>query len=282
VNAPTLPDALNRPEFVPGVFDDMPAARYHEIEAMSSGGVKTMLRSPSHFRLMRDGKSKPPNDPMRLGSAVHEGVLEPATFAERVACAPNCDKRTKEGKALWAEFNACNDGRLVLSLPDFERARRCVDAVLEHTAARALLEGARRELSLFWNDGKFQVPCKARFDIFNGGIADLKTCVDASPEKFSRTIAEYGYHIQGWHYYSGAEHALGTSPEFFAFIAVESEPPFAVAVYRLDRPSLLAGADLVDEALARYKTCLEQGSWPGYKPTIETINVPRWALRREI
>ena len=273
-----VPAAL-RPPFVPGVFDDMPAAVYHAIEAMSSGGVKKMLRSPAHYRLMRDT----PNEPtaaMQFGTAVHEGVLEPDTFANRILRAPDFDRRTKDGKAGAEAFAAAAGTRIVLAPADHDRARRCVDAVLAHPGARALLSGAQVERSVFWYDAKYRVPCKARFDIFNRGIADLKTTGDASKEAFARTIASFLYHAQAAHYYSGAEHALDASPDFFAFIAVESDLPHGVAVYRLGAPSLLAGRDEVDEALARYRTALESGLWPAYPPTIDQINVPRWALKR--
>jgi hypothetical protein len=217
---------------------------------------------------------------MLFGTAVHIGVLEPATFAERVVCAPDVNKRTKEGKAEWSSFCIENAGRIVLSRDDFERCQATVDAVSSHPTASDLLRGGKVELSLFWRDRQYDVPCKSRWDCFNhGGIVDLKTCVDASPDGFARAIGAFSYHLQSAFYFSAAEHVLNATPEFFVFVAVESNPPHAVACYELDRASILAGMNLCDEALRRYKRALELGRWEGYPATVETINAPRWALR---
>jgi exodeoxyribonuclease VIII len=267
------------PEFVPGHFPVMPAAEYHDIEALSSSGAKRIRKSPAHFRLMRT-TANAPSPAMQFGTAVHSGVLEPATFADCVVCAPDVNKRTNLGKDVHAQFIAEHGHKVILSPSDFDRARRCIDAVLAHPAARHLLEGAEVEHSLFWNDRLFNVPCKARLDARkHGGITDLKSCQDASPEGFAQAIGAFDYHAQAWTYMSGAEHVLDATPEFFAFVAVETEPPHCVAVYHLGRDSLMHGARLWDEALARYKKAIDAGEWAGYSPQIETIDAPRWKLK---
>lgn len=267
------------PPFVAGHFPVMPPDDYHAIEALSSSGAKRIRQSPAHFRLMRDTPNEP-TPPMQLGTAIHTGTLEPDCFADRVVCAPSVNKRTNAGKEELADFEFIHGGKIILSPPDFDRARRCIDAVLAHPAARYLLEGAEVEHSIFWRDRLFDVPCKARFDARkHGGITDLKSCKDASPEGFARAIGEFDYHAQGWTYFSGAEHVLNATPEFFAFVAVETEPPHCVGVYHLGRESLMAGARLWDEACSRYKAALELGEWRGYSPEITTIQAPRWKLR---
>lgn len=266
-------------DFVTGVFDDMPAADYHAVEALSSSGVRKLLQSPMHYRLFRDNPN-PPTPQMQFGTAVHCGVLEPDTFADRVARAPRVDKRTYAGKAEWSAFQADNAGRLILSADDFGRALCCIDAVRAHPAARKLLDGAEVEKSLFWIDGGYRVPCKARFDAWQGGIVvDLKTTTDASPDEFGRTIANFHYHAQAAMYCSGAEHVLDRSPDAFVFVVVESEPPHAVACYQLPNAAILAGMHLVNRAQARYAEVLASGKWSGYAETIEVIELPRYAMR---
>lgn len=256
----------------------MPAEDYHREEALSASGAKKILRSPRHFRTWRDEPSRA-SDAMDFGSAVHCGVLEPDTIEERIVRAPDINKRTKDGKAEWVLFQSQNCGKIILSGEDYARAIACVESVRSHPAARRLLDGAEVEVSLFWRDGLYKTPSKARYDIWShGGITDLKTTVDASPDGFGRQIASYLYHVQGAHYWSGAEHAMHVSPQFFAFIAVESEAPHAVGVYTLPKEALMAGARLMDEAHARYKRASEAGQWPGYGDTIQPIQLPRWAL----
>ena len=264
-------------EFLPGVFYGLPAEHYHAVEAMSSSGAKKMLRSPAHYKLMRTQASEP-TAAMQFGTAVHEGVLEPKTFAERVVAAPEINRRTKAGQEEWAAFQAANAGRLVLAADDHARALRCIDAVRSHPAASKLLDGAHTEVSLFWHDGRYKVPCKMRADALNfGGLIDLKTTQDASADGFARQAASLLYHLQAAFYCSGSEHVLNASPEFFAFVAVESEEPHAVAVYALPSNAILAGQHLANVALERYAAALAAGVWPGYPDTIETLQLPKWA-----
>lgn len=264
-----------------GVYHDFDATEYHAIERMSASGAKKILRSPQHYRLERDQPSEP-SPAMEFGTACHLGVLEPERFATGVICAPKFDMRRTGAKEAKELFDKANAGNIQLNHGDFDRARRCIDAVREHPAATYLLDGAKAEVSLLWHDKLYEVPCKARLDIMNhGGVIDLKTCGDASPEGFSRAIGQFDYSIQAWSNFSGSEHVLNATPTFFAFIAVETEPPYAVAVYQLGRESIMMGARLWDEALARYKRALELGKWEGYSDKIETINAPRWKLRHE-
>lgn len=268
--------------FVPGEWNDMPAEYYHAVEAMSYSGAKKILRSPAHYKLARETPNEP-TDAMQFGTAVHCGVLEPDCFAERVVIAPSVNKRTNAGKEELANFEALNFGRLILSPHDFQRARRCVDAVRAHPAASRLLTGAKVEGSLFWFDAEYGVPCKMRFDARNlGGIVDLKTAQDASPDEFGRQAAKLLYHVQAAHYWSGSEHVFNEAPTFFAFVVVESEPPHAVACYVVPPIAMQTGRRLMDEALARYKAALAAGKWVGYPDTITTLELPRYAVRFDI
>lgn len=275
MNAPEKIIELGGNVALPG----LDAATYHAAEALSGSGAKQILKSPAHFRLSRD-KPKAPTDNMQFGTVVHTGVLEPDTFDDRVVVAPDVNKRTKDGRAEFAAFEIANAGRIVLSREDYDRALACVYAVRSHPTAQALIAGGTTELSLFWTDRQYGVPCKSRYDVWNhGGCTDLKTCIDASPDGFSRAIGTFGYHTSAAFYLSGGEHVFNATPEFFAFVCVESEPPHAVACYALDRPSILAGINLCDEALRRYKRARELGVWEGYASTVEPINAPKWALR---
>lgn len=262
-----------------GFIPALAAERYHAHEAMSASGAKKILRSPAHYRLMRT-KPSPPTAAMEFGTVVHCGVLEPDLLSSVVCIAPDVNKRTNAGKAEFAAFQEANAGRIVMSLDDYDRAMRCVDAVRAHPGAAKLLVGAEVEGSLFWRDARFDVPCKVRYDARNhGGLVDLKTTEDASPDEFARTIVNFKYHVQGAHYVSGAEHVLNESPKFFAFIAVEKEEPHGVACYALPGNAILAGAYLMNKALERYQQALAAGAWAGYPDTIESIQLPRYALR---
>jgi hypothetical protein len=158
--------------------------------------------------------------------------------------------------------------------------QRVAAAIRSHPRAAYLLDGAEVETSLFWRDRQFDVPCKARLDARNhGGVFDIKTARDASRDGFSRAIGDLKYHLQAAFYINACEHVLNESPRFFGFVAAEKEPPYAVACYFLDGASIMAGARWMNIALERYREALESGKWTGYPEDIQTISVPRYALR---
>lgn len=270
--------------FVPAgdcLIESLPAAVYHSVEALSASGSKEINRSPAHFKVARTVKREP-TPPMLIGSAAHTAILEPESFETEVVCAHRIDKRTRAGKEAAEEFDRLHAGKIVLDLESYESVLRMRDAVMEHPAARRLLEGTRRELSLFWRDRAYGVPCKSRFDAWSDAqkfIVDLKTTVDASPDAFGRAIGSYQYHLQAAFYYMAAEALLNCTPTAFVFIAVEKEPPYAVGCYVLETAHLLAGARLVEQALDKYKKAIEADRWAGYGDLIQPARVPSWALR---
>lgn len=273
------PERVRHP-FTPGVFENLDASLYHSCEAVGSGGVKELLRTAKHFRFKRDKPSQSTAAQL-FGIATHEGTLEPDTFTSRVVAMPALNLHLKRDREIAAQFYAEYAGRVVLSAPDYRRCLATCAAIRAHRGAARLLAGARVEMSLFWNDARYGVPCKARWDIFNFGIlGDLKTCQDASPEAFARAIGTYKYHAQAGHYCSGGEHALNESPSAYVFIAAETEPPHGVAMYELRKHSIAEGMNLADEAYARYAKARELGRWDGYPETIEPIDLPRWGFKR--
>lgn len=270
-----------RPPFVAGIFEHMPARDYFSTPGFSATGAKRILKSPRHYRYAQENPS-PPTAAMLFGSAVHEGVLEPATFAERVVCAPEIDKRSKAGKADWADFQFLNEGKIILAPDDFARAEECIFAVLEHPAASALLEGARREVSLFWQCPQWNIKRKARLDAWQDAIiVDLKTCADASAAGFAKQVENFQYHIQAANYCEGYRVLNGRDPDAWIFIAAESEPPHAVAVRSLPWEAIQVGARLMDAACERYRDCSESGVWPGYEQTIEPLIFKPWFYKEQ-
>ena len=269
-------------EFLPGIFPDMPAPEYFSVPAMSASGAKKMLRSQAHYLESLNRPSDPtPN--MIFGSATHTGALEPWRFVDEVVAAPELNLRTKAGKESRELFNQEHAGKIILSPDDHARCVNTIAAVRRHPAAAKLLDGATIEQSLFWLDAKFGVPCKARWDAWNHGIiVDFKTCQDASPEAFGRSCATYSYDVQAAQYISAAEHVLNESPRAFCFIAVETEPPHAVAVYAAQSDMILAGRHRMDIALERYREIRETGTYLGYADLIQPLKFPKWATRFDI
>jgi hypothetical protein len=220
---------------------------------------------------------------MILGEAIHYAVLEPDAFIERYAAMPKVDGRTKEGKAIKAEFEQANQGKAILSYDDYARCLAVSDAVAAHSKAWALLERAdMREVSGFWNDPLTGLFCKLRSDAVCSGIStmfDIKSTNDASRVEFERSIFQYGYHRQGAHYIDGMA-VLGHKIDHYAIIAVEKQAPFAVAVYRLKNEVLQLGRKENIQLMELWKRCEDSGEWPGYPEQITDIGIPQWAINQ--
>ena len=250
-------------------------ADYHADPAVSASHLKAVMQSPYHYwARFLDPNRKPvePTAAMRLGSLVHCAVLEPDELLQRYAVAP--DRRTKAGKEQ-AERHAA-EGREAVSESDMALALSMAASVRLHPAAAALLAHGKAEQSFWWNDLPTGLRCKCRPDWYQCiTVVDLKTCQDASPAAFASSVAKFGYHVQAAHYLAGLHGA-----ERFVFIAVEKDPPYAVAVYELDHASMAAGRTMRDNALDVIATCKAADMWPGYGDTnVQTLSLPSWALK---
>jgi exodeoxyribonuclease VIII len=253
-------------------------AEYHARPEVSKSGLDQVRRSPLHYwnRYLNPERAiEPPTPAMVLGSALHARVLEPHLFADEYIVAPEgIDRRTKEGKLRWADFEAEAEGRTVLRGEDAAQIEAMAQAVHRHPAARTILRlPGKCEQSYFWTDETSGVECKCRPDWHSDDrrlIADVKTTEDASPRGFARSVLKYRYHVQA------AFYSQGISAEQFLFIAVEKKPPFCVAVYVTPPELIERGLKEATEDLRLIATCRAENSWPGYGDEIQALTVPSW------
>lgn len=247
---------------------------YHAHPALSKSGLDRLAISPAHYQAwLSEPRIETPA--MKLGSAVHCGILEPDRFLKDYAPLPEgLDRRTKAGKEMYAELES--SGKILLSADDLETVNRMRDSVLAHPAARELLAEGIAETSHFAELGGVAVKCRP--DWLSGGIVvDLKTTQDASLSGFSKSIANYRYAVQA-PFYSDILASLGHDVVAFLFIAVEKTAPYAVGVYELDDMSIEIGREQYQHDLDTYRRCVESGEWPAYSNGIEKISLPKWAI----
>lgn len=249
------------------VIPDMPFADYLERPGLSSSFLRAFLRSPAHTQV-----PKPDTPAMLVGRGIHCLTLEGEdVFLSRFAVAPECDKRTKDGKAAWSSFVAQNAGLEIIDLEQRDTIYACAEALARHEIAGPLISGGVHEVSVFWTlEG---IPCKARYDIigedYEGAayIADIKKTQDAGPWGFGRAVRyTYRYDIQAAFYTLCPD-----APQRFYFLAVEERPPFGVAVYRASRETIEDARREIYGALPQIRECLETGIFPGYEPIINEI-----------
>ena len=246
---------------------------YRNHSAISRSQVWRMItKSPAHALI-----PTPATNAMELGTAIHQALLEPHKFTETFLCGPD-NRRGNKWKDAVAEAEANN--QLILTAPDYEKVERITDAVLSNSLARSMIlsNSAVKEYSSFFKHEHTGLQCKARFDVFDesaGTIIDLKTTADASKDAFSRSCANYGYHLQAAWYLMAHEKA-----HQFVFIAVEREEPYAISFYELDENSLADGESLMRKGLEQWKECVELDHWPTYPQKLQEVSIPHWAMMR--
>ena len=103
-------------------------------------------------------------------------------------------------------------------------------------------------------------------------IIDLKSTTDASYTAFGYSCIEYRYHVQQPFYLDGLA-AVGQRMKGFVFVAVEKQPPYAVACYTIDPDSCRIGRDLIRRNLETYARCHDSDIWPGYEP-LRDLDLP--------
>lgn len=251
---------------------DLSADDYHaDRSAVSKSWLDRIDRSPAHLRAYLDGHSKD-TPTLILGRLVHSAVLEPDLLADQFVVPPNINRRTKVGKEEYAAFEKDNAHKTIITQDQFDLALAIRDSVYGNRAAKALLTDGDPEATVVWRNAETGELCKARADwLRENVIVDVKTCQDARPDAFARSIANYRYDVQTSHYGEGFD------LDRFVFIAVEKDPPYACAVYAADDLIRQRGKEARDRNLNTYAECKAKDEWPGYEEVITTIHLPRWA-----
>jgi len=266
---------------------DMPEAEYHALDRLNASTLKKLVARPRDGggainvgHILEHGWPVTKSPAMALGSLVHCLTLEPEKYAERYACWVGLDRRTKEGKEAWAEYQATLDGKTEITADTLSKAKAMRDSVLSHDEAAKILQ-CDHEVTILWDffaKGQL-VPMKARLDILGDGWAsDLKTTMDASPEGWPTQAAGQRYHLQVALYHDAAKTLLGVEDLRFPIIAVENaRPPYPVGVYPFGQDSLERGRMAYLDAIYLYQHHAKHG-WPKhYNEKSEEVELPAWA-----
>lgn len=240
--------------------------------------------TPEKFQYAKEHPDEP-TSAMVFGTVVHKLLLEPQSFCDEFAVAPQIDRRTKDGKAAYADFLARVGDKTVVSSDDCATALMMVDALNGTPFVKALLDDAIHEHCIRWTDEMTGETCKIRCDsvkLMSDGtpiIVDYKTTTDASADGFVRKALSLGYDFQSGMYCEGAEHEFGKAPRF-VFIAQEKTEPYAVNIFEADDAFIQRGKDIFRELIGIYHECKTLDNWWGYlgkNTMISKLTLPTWA-----
>lgn len=243
---------------------------YRALNALNQSAAKSLLVSPAHYQAYINTPHEE-TKALRFGTFVHASVLEPDTVDELYATAPDVDKRTKEGKAAFAEFATANAGKTILDSEE----RAIGNLVAAHARLALKTQGVVFEATeVMYYVEHCGIPLKAAIDGVAGDyLWDIKTTDDASPAGMLKSIRNYRYNLQAYWYRLVYELATGRRPLGFRFLFVEKEPPYATSVCEIG-PELMSWAIAdFEKALSLYRSCTESGIWPAYSDDVQVIDV---------
>jgi hypothetical protein len=250
----------------PPLRDDISIEDYHaDRSCVSTTVLKAALRSPQYCRhLLLNGVAQ--TDAMRMGTAYHMRVLEPAAYKWAYAVAPDIDRRTKPYK----EFVIANAGREILTHDEAVAIEGMAAATHAHPTAHELLEQGLKEVTLIWQDEETGLWIKIRPDCLNAGLdtgvcLDLKKTANASKRAFSRDCRKFDYDVQAAVYAHVLRKVFGRDFDF-AFFACEDTAPYGAALYGAPDSMLAEGQRRMRLALNTIARCQQNGIWPGYQP----------------
>lgn len=254
---------------------------YHRGPGISKSHLDTIAdKSPAHYWARYINPDREPDEPTPakiLGSAVHAAILEPDLFLSEYITAPEINRRTNAGKAEWEAFVAENKGRTILTPDQMQAALAVRDAVHRHPVASGLLHGGAAEQSFYARDPEFGALVKCRTDYMAGDlITDVKSTEDASPAGFAKSAANYRYLCQVAWYWDVLDAHYGEHPPYWAFLAVEKEPPYAIGIYYPDANDVQRARMACRRDLARIMELRKSGVWPDYATEALPLAMPSW------
>lgn len=300
-------------DYQPGtLIHHHPEHLYRKSPGLSATEVKVFAnQSPAHYRhrFLGEPVARSESAAMVLGSMVHCLVLEPQHFDSRYRAQPEPDTGTLvtvPQLRQWLKDHNLNQAgnkqelieRIVQHDPEapvwavmeeqrkqaryrtvkpevMAQARAMADSVFNNSQAHQLMSRGDAEVSVWGQHESTELLIKCRPDWLRDGLCvDVKTCACASPHAFRRDLVKFGYDLQQVHYLNTLCSA-GKPVDIFAFIAVESEPPYLSQVYQLDGAADGHATRRWHRIMTRFKECLETNHWPGYTDDVK-LALPNW------
>lgn len=246
---------------------------------LSFSSLKEFSESPKHYKHYRTKERTPATPAMNIGSAVHCLILEDLNvFNERFAVSAKFDKRTKQGKEDFAQFEIQAGKKTILSPEDYETVNNIKSAIQSYEPAKKLINAMTFAEKRFDTEIHSLKVC----GYIDGGndefLFDIKCVQSSHPKNFIRDAYNRLLHLQAGIY----SHAEGMEKDFY-FIAAESVAPYNVTVLKCDGEFISKGVSLLGGLLEKFNLCVDLELFDqGYEfwnttSGIEILTLPKWA-----
>jgi len=248
---------------------------YDGIQALNYSLAKELVgKSPAHG-LAYLNQEREETKALRMGSLIHCAVLQPELLNEKFVTAPECDRRTKEGKATWSDFiehTAATPGMTIVSA---EESAEChiIASAAKHALERMEVTFELTEFMFTTDHCGVQLKCAIDGVGSDGYLWDLKSTDDCSPAALLKTIRAYKYALQAYFYRLCFETAFERRLLGFRFLFVEKAPPYATAVVEIGPELMSYACSDFEKALQAYRECTTLGEWPAYGDEVQVIDI---------
>jgi hypothetical protein len=244
---------------------------YDGIQALNYSGAKELLKSPAHYQSYLN-QEREETKALRMGSLIHCAVLQPELLNEKFVTAPECDRRTKDGKETYAAFqSSLKPGMTVVTA---EESAEChlTASHAKFALQRLGVEFDQTEMMFTTDYNGVQLKC-AIDGVAGDYLWDLKTTEDASPAGILKSIRAYRYNLQAYFYRLCFETAFERRMLGFRFLFVEKTPPYATAVVEIGPELMSYAVSDFEKALQTYRECTTLGEWPAYGDEVQVIDI---------
>lgn len=210
---------------------------------------------------------------MRLGAGVHALLLGQPVVVWDQPAAKGEGKAPRNGKA-WDAFQKEHRGATILNRTEHDRASRVADAFRANAHAELLLTspGSVYERTILWTqDGRTRrTTPDISAPVF---VGEVKTTRSADPRWFRRDCRKLAYHAQVADQCLAIEADSGRRPDEAFIIAVETDPPYVVQVFRLTTQDLAHGENLCRRWMAALLEAEKANAWGGYADGVVDIGI---------
>ncbi len=289
-------------EMVAGITD-IERYIYDDIDAENYSGVKG-YEIPEKARWRELHPLAADNDILKFGRQYHLLSLKKAEFDEnyyedakpphggghlvdtskRNKLNPTTKEEAAENREWKGQQAKLHKGQEALEPDDWRLLHQMRDTLYAHPLTASIMNfpGSLREvtcLSQFpdgmWTKSQFDVVLDTkggeaamlfgRDDVEDGTwIGDLKSCRDASMNKFQWSVRDFKYEGQGSFYVDNYERATGIKPAGFFFIAQEKSGMCSPCVYLMGSSHFERGRRYYLDMIVKKQECKRTDTYPGY------------------
>lgn len=232
---------------------------YLEINAVSQSDLKLFNKSPRKYKYFKDNPDKCISTKcMDDGTLLHDYLLDHAEFENKYFVSNDL---ARKGTSAWKDLELKANGKNIIFNEQLKMLYEISGRLRDNIWAKELLESSDHEKTLLWTDEN-NLNCKCKIDMLSKfQMADLKKTKSIDEDYFINAINNYGYDIQAAWYIDGYYNVTGELLDEFYIIAVEIEPPYLNAVYRLSASAIERGREKYKSILNKYIVSIKNNNF---------------------